>query len=143
MTKKRRKSGPRARQERMLAPGEDSITREVDYIIQLAQHQEGRIVTLGALVLFSTATGDAWLLDPADRYALCLARDGVRQSVRIMETAARFAIEWDRTFAVQGDAFTSTARSGRTTTVLGYPVREIQEAIEVLRRKGLLAEPQG
>src|SRR5215831_14306986 len=36
----------------------------------------GRIVTIGQLLLFSTETGDAWLLDPADRLAARLARDG-------------------------------------------------------------------
>jgi hypothetical protein len=34
-------------------------------------------VTVGPLVLFSTETGDAWLLDPADHLAARLARDGV------------------------------------------------------------------
>src|SRR5438477_10913332 len=31
--------------------------------------RHNRIVTIGQLVLFSTETGDAWLLDPGDRLA--------------------------------------------------------------------------
>ena len=40
-----------------------------EYIQRQAAHQHGRIVTVGQLILFSTETGDAWLLDPADRLA--------------------------------------------------------------------------
>src|SRR5262249_29208630 len=37
----------------------------------------GRIVTLGQLIFFSTARGDAWLLDSEDGRAAPLARDGI------------------------------------------------------------------
>src|SRR5277367_235963 len=40
-------------------------------------------VTVGQLVLFSTETGDAWLLDPADRLAARLARDGENEPIHI------------------------------------------------------------
>src|SRR5205807_3442435 len=43
------------------------LADEVRYIQRRAADHDGRIVTIGQLVLFSTATGDAWLLDPADR----------------------------------------------------------------------------
>jgi hypothetical protein len=45
------------------------------YIQRQAAHQHGRIVTVGQLILFSTETGDAWLLDPGDRLAARRARD--------------------------------------------------------------------
>jgi hypothetical protein len=37
-------------------------------------------VTVGKLALFSTDTGDAWLLDPEDHLAARLERDGAPQS---------------------------------------------------------------
>jgi len=49
-------------------------------------------VSVGQLILFSTETGDAWLLDPADRLAARLARDGESEPVRIEETDTTFAI---------------------------------------------------
>jgi hypothetical protein len=52
------------------------LADEVRYIQRRAADHDGRIVTIGRLVLFSTETGDAWLLDPADRLAARLARDG-------------------------------------------------------------------
>src|SRR5436190_24003172 len=44
------------------------LADEVRYIQRRAADHDGRIVTIGQLVLFSTETGDAWLLDPGDRW---------------------------------------------------------------------------
>ena len=52
------------------------LADEVRYIQRRAADHDGRVVTVGQLVLFSTETGDAWLLDPADQLAARLARDG-------------------------------------------------------------------
>ena len=48
---------------------------------------DGRFVTVGPLILFSTDTGDAWLLDPADHLAARLARDGDPEPIYFEETA--------------------------------------------------------
>jgi hypothetical protein len=52
------------------------LAEEVRYIQRRAARHDGRIVTLGQLLLFSTETGDAWLLDPSDQLAAPIARDG-------------------------------------------------------------------
>src|SRR6201989_2011951 len=52
------------------------LADEVRYIQRRAADYDSRIVTIGQLILFSTKTGDAWLLDPADQSAARLARDG-------------------------------------------------------------------
>jgi hypothetical protein len=52
------------------------LAEEIDYIQDRAAERDGRLVTVGPLVLFSTETGDAWLLDPADHLAARVARDG-------------------------------------------------------------------
>lgn len=98
MAKRKRvaKSKPPQTHRQVLTRGQISITREVDYIIQRTQDNDARVVMLGSLVLFSTDTGDAWILDPQDNLALCLARDGERQLFTITETAANFGIEWNR-----------------------------------------------
>ena len=54
------------------------LAEEVRYIQNKAAEHDGRVVTLGQLILFSTDTGDAWLLDVADQLAAPLARDGDR-----------------------------------------------------------------
>jgi hypothetical protein len=108
---------------------EISVARDVDYIVARAIAAEGRVVSLGLLVFFSTATGDAWLLDAKDSLALRLCRDGTREPVVISETPERFAIEWGGTFRIVGDAMIFTDNQGSSRTVLGYPTREVSNAI--------------
>ena len=52
------------------------LADEVRYIQRRAADHDGRIVTIGQLVLFSTGPGDAWLLDRSDLLAARLARNG-------------------------------------------------------------------
>src|SRR5215471_13550230 len=79
---------------------EISINREVEYMRRCAASHDSRCVTLDALAFFSTESGDAWMLDPDDGLALCLARDGVAQPVRILETDSSTVVEWDRTYSI-------------------------------------------
>jgi hypothetical protein len=87
---KRRK--PRSSRQ-VLSRDQISLSREADYISSRAQNHEARLVTLGKLILFSTETGDAWVLDPEDGLALCLARAGDPQPFTITEIPTTFGIE--------------------------------------------------
>ena len=96
------------------------------YIQRRAAEHDSRIVTIGQLVLFSTQTGDAWLLDPADRLALRLARDGQSEAIHLEETDTTFAIAWKGRYHIEGSAFIYSDRgTGRTTTILGYPTDKL------------------
>ena len=68
------------------------LADEVRYIQRRAADHDGRVVTVGQL--FSTETGDAWLLDPADQHAARLARDGDPEAIHIEENDTTFAIGW-------------------------------------------------
>jgi hypothetical protein len=86
-------------------------------------------VTVGPLALFSTDTGDAWLLDAEDHLVLRLARDGDPEDVDFEETDTRFAIAWRGQYRIDGDAFVYIDRySRRVVNILGYPVRRIAES---------------
>jgi hypothetical protein len=104
------------------------IHREIHHITECAQAAEARIVTLGNLVLFSTQTRDAWLLDPEDDFALCVCRDGEPQPYRIIDAPHAFAIDWTAHFAIDGAAFIVQERSGKLITIQGYPTVEIEAA---------------
>jgi hypothetical protein len=79
-------------------------------------------------VLFSTETGDAWLLDPADRLAARLARDGMTEPIHIDETDTTFAIAWKGRNRIEGSAFVyADDDSGRVTTIVGYPTGHLGE----------------
>jgi hypothetical protein len=100
----------------------------VRYIQRQAANQHGRIVTIGQLILFSTETGDAWLLDPADRLAARLARGGEREPIYIEETDTTFAIGWKGRYRIEGPAFVySDNDNGQITTSFGYPTKQLAQ----------------
>jgi len=102
------------------------LADEIDYIQRRAREHDGRFVTVGQLILFSTDTGDAWLLDPADHLAARLARDGDPEPIYIEETDTSFAIGWKGNYSVDGDAFLYIdSDSGRIVAILGYPTRRL------------------
>jgi hypothetical protein len=92
------------------------VLREVDYIVERAARCDPRFVTLGQLRFFSTDTGDAWMLDPEDHLALCLAKAGSRVAVQIVETVTRYAIEWTASYRFEGDAFVVTDESAKESS---------------------------
>jgi len=104
------------------------LAEEIEYIRSRAAEHDGRLVTVGPLVLFSTETGDAWLLDPADSLAARVARDGDPEDVRFEETDTNFAIGWKGNYQINGDAFVFIDRdTARVTTILGYPTRKLAQ----------------
>src|SRR5947209_19709170 len=104
------------------------LADEVRYIQRRAADHDSRIVTIGQLVLFSTETGDAWLLDPADRLAARLAQDAESEPIHIEETDTTFAIGWTRQYRIAGPVFVYTNHdSGRVTTILGYPIDQLDK----------------
>src|SRR5678816_2047366 len=59
------------------------LADEIRYIQDKAADYDGRIVTIGQLILFSTETGDAWLLDITDQLAARLSRDGDPEPIHL------------------------------------------------------------
>ena len=114
---------------RQIIGGRDfRLADKVRYIQRQAAHQHGRVVTVGQLILFSTETGDAWSLDPADRLAARLARDGEGEPIHIEETDTTFAIGWKGRYRLEGPAFVYADNdSGRVTTILGYPTDQLAQ----------------
>ena len=106
------------------------LADEVRYIIRRAADHDARVVTIGQLTLFSSDTGDAWLLDRGDHLALRLARQGDPEPFHIEETDTSFVIDWKGNYRIEGAAFVYTDRdTGRITSVLGYPTDKLaQEA---------------
>jgi hypothetical protein len=105
------------------------ILKEVDYIVGRAREGDARIVTLGSLAFFSTSSGDAWMLDAEDEFALCLARAGSPQPVHILETARTAAVHWDRKYSIDGEVFATVDQAGHIAAWHGYPTEQIRAAI--------------
>ena len=104
------------------------LAAEVEYIQGRAAQRDARLVRVGPLAFFSTDTGDAWVLDPADHLAARVARDCVPEAIYFTETDTNFAIEWKGTYRIDGDAFVYVDNvSFRMIHILGYPVDRIAE----------------
>jgi hypothetical protein len=131
---KKRKPNPPRPQKRRSRQAKVNITKEVNYIIQCAQNGDGRAVAVGQFVFFSTATGDAWLLEPGEQLAMELARDREEQAFTILETPHNVAIKWELAYEIQGGSFITISEKGRITTIQGYPIDEIQEMIKLTRQ---------
>src|SRR5271156_7201008 len=120
-----RKPIKRRADQRMVDGKNFRLADEVRYILGRAAEHDGRIVTIGHIILFSTKTGDAWRLDPSDQLAARLARDGDPEPIHIEETDTTFAIGWKGHYRIEGPAFVYLVRdTGRTSTILGYPTQK-------------------
>ena len=132
MKKHKKKSGAASPHttSRCKAPKHVCIQQEVNTIVQLALERQTRILMLGKLLLFSTESGDAWLLEPADGQSLCLVRDGEKQPVAITETPGGYGIEWNSGYRIKGNIFMAARYDGQVNSVIGYPVQGIEAAIQ-------------
>ena len=110
----------------MVSGDELNFTREAQRIQRLAQASDARVVTLGQIAFFSTATGDAWMLDLDDGFAVCLAQEFAARPIPIKETDQTLAIQWNTDFEIEGDKFTVAERIGSVQTFAGYPTDEIE-----------------
>ncbi|TSA31175.1 MAG: hypothetical protein D4R64_18480 [Porphyromonadaceae bacterium] len=103
------------------------IKKEIANIVKNARKNSGHIVRLNDLILFSTMTGDAWILDTDDNFAICLVKDSVVQKYKIVDTPNQFGFDWDHKYQIDGDKFTVVNKAGKTRTIIGYPLKEINK----------------
>ena len=121
-----RKPSKRGPGPRSVAGQSFRLADEVRYIQRRAAAGDSRIVSIAQLVLFSTQTGDAWLLDRIDRLAARLARGGESEPIHIEETDTTFTVAWKGRYDINGAAFVYSDRdTGAITTILGYPTEKL------------------
>ena len=108
-------------------------------IVRLQDHAAGwrpSFRLIGALVFFSTAQGDAWILELTEQDAVPVARAGEPLAVTVNETAEAFEIGWTHRFAIKGQSLVATAYlDNAVSSHQGCPVREIRQATENIRRQ--------
>ena len=98
---------------RQVSGNDFRLADELHYIQHRATEHDSRFVTVGGLAFFSTDTGDAWILDPADHLAARVARDGDPESLYFEETTTTFAIAWKGNYRLDGNAFLYIDRDTR------------------------------
>jgi cell division topological specificity factor MinE len=104
------------------------IVDEVRYILRRAAEHDARIIKVGQIILFSTETGDAWLLDPSDQLAARIARNGDPEPFHIEENETTFTIDWKGRYRIEGPAFVYMERE-TIATIRGYPTHKLIQLI--------------
>ncbi|MFA6666688.1 MAG: hypothetical protein WCT06_08955, partial [Armatimonadota bacterium] len=100
--------------------------KEINYILSLAKKEDARKVQLGELLLFSTQTGDAWILDQDDNLAICLMRGKEKQKYKIIDTPTQFGFDWDYKYFIEEDCFITIDKKGVERKIFGYQVNELR-----------------
>jgi hypothetical protein len=114
--------------KRMVNGKDFRLADEVRYIQRRAAEHDSRVVSIDQVVLFSSESGDAWMLDPSHHLAVRLASDGYPQPIHIEETETTFTVAWTGQYRVVGPAFLYTDRdSKRLATMFGYPIRQLAQ----------------
>ncbi len=106
---------------------EDYIERAMAHAEKVGMKEVGPEVP--AFVLFATTDGDAWLVNPPARAALCLCWQGERQAFSIEEDGAGILVKWDATYATTEDfGFDVKSENPRigNRILFGYPVSIIE-----------------
>jgi hypothetical protein len=114
------------RTSRRIVEGSDvSYTAEAARVQERAARRAPSVIRLGAIVFFSTATGDAWMLDINGGEAACLARDGVPANQRIDEGAAshRLSSITGAVFNAESAELKAMLRARRGLRVYGLKTR--------------------
>jgi hypothetical protein len=106
----------------------------IRHIQERAAEHDPWIRILRGLVLFSTESGDAWVLDTDDQTANRIAVDGVPRTVYIYETDKDFAINWQGHYRIDDEVFVyADHTTGRVVSILGYPDDFLQEILKQQR----------
>lgn len=118
------------------APAPARLETEVAAIRQAALQREEKVRQVGVFVLFSTAEGDAWLLEASERDALHLVASGKEIEVSIEEDSKLIEVNWSHTFSVDAKRFEVTAyQDGKKDMYEKYPVLRIHAALKGIQKR--------
>lgn len=91
---------------------------------------------LGVFFFYSTARGDAWVLEVTDCDCVQVARDGAALEVPIEEDSETIEINWSHIFAVHNKQLQITAYADKSVEILAdAPTRELSAAMRRIRKK--------
>ncbi|MGB3211442.1 MAG: SEC-C metal-binding domain-containing protein, partial [Desulforhopalus sp.] len=106
---------------------------------EIQKDAEGRKVMfreLGVFFFFSSAGGDAWLMEMTECDCVQVAKDGEPLEAPIDENSETIEINWSHTFAIRNKQIEITAYADKSVEVLSDgPGRELNAAMNRIRKK--------
>lgn len=117
------------------APSQPSLRNEIEKIQLDAMANKNIIRTLGVFVLFSTESGDGWVLEITDMDAVQVAAAGKKLDIEIDENSETIEVNWSHKFDVKDKKFVLTAYKDNAETVVeNYPTHAIHAAVKKIRK---------
>ncbi len=108
----------------------------VEVIQGLAEKKQEATREIGVFFFYSTAEGDAWLLEMTDRDCVKVAEGGERLSPPIDESPETIEVNWSHTFAINNKMLELTAYSDREVIVLDdAPAQKINAMAKRIKKK--------
>ncbi len=91
---------------------------------------------LGVFFFFSTAEGDAWLMEMTECDCVQVARGGEPLEAPIDENSETIEINWSHTFAIRNKQIEITAYANKKVEILeNSPGWELKTAVKRIRKK--------
>ena len=114
----------------------DTLKLECELAVNAALDGFRRLVMTGPKLLprpliLLACEGDAWLLEPDEKLAMCLVFQGERQPYEMSDEQTRIKIGWDGRFDLAGPFFkveTNHPKVG-TRAMGGFPADELREML--------------
>jgi hypothetical protein len=112
------------------------LPKECEYIIAKSLAGENVIVILGALVLLSYASGDAYILDIEDKYACELCADGRKRRYPLFDAGTTWAFKWPWRYSLaKGRVYFERIDGGDSSGLPSMIARGIERAVTQHNRK--------
>ena len=113
-----------------------SVAIEVGKIQEIASAKKAAVLALGVFVLFSTTSGDAWLLEVTDMDAIQVAQGGEKIAVEIEENPETIEINWTHKFDVKNKKFVLTSYKDKSEEIReDYPGHTILSTVKKIRSR--------
>ncbi len=113
-----------------------SLKTEVEKLQGKAAIREKFVHALGVFILFSTESGDGWLLEITDMDAIQVASNGEKIEFEIEENPDTIEINWPYQFTIKDKKFVTTAYADNEVKIWeDYPAHRIVSAVKKIRKK--------
>lgn len=113
-----------------------TLTGGVESIQAQAEKKQATKKELGVFFFYSTAEGDAWLLEMTQLDCVKIAEKGEKLPPPINENPETIEINWSHTFKILNKQMEVTAYEDKSVTVLDdAPTKEISAAVRRIRKK--------
>lgn len=123
---------------RPVRTGDERVTLmyNVGKVQQAAVEKRDHIIEIGVFILFSTSSGDSWLLELTDSDCIQLAEKGEKLAVPINESSEVIEVDWTHTFSIRDRQFEIVNYKDKNKEILeDCPTKEIAAAIRRIKKK--------